>query len=743
MRAFVKSDTVSSLITGSILVVNMAEDEKYNLSPSKDTYRSLQSDVSPISAIKELVDNVIDNRKRVGQVDDDTTIDILFGFDEGIFRIEDDSGGIEDGNIEKIFALGETSVESVTRPIGAYGMGAKKAIVRLGSEATIKSRTQNTPVGYGFSVGEEWLNTPNDWEVSREEFSGVSAGTTVIEVSGLRIDFTVDSHSGGSDEEPSMYNNPDEFIRELKQELSETYEQFLIGNSTSGEGEIKIVVNGKEVEEPDLPDWSYTPYDGFHPRHFSGVELDVPSRDIPVYMDLTAGLLKSGGQEDAGTDIYIQDRKIISKDTEEAGGWGEYLPNYQPALGRARFQIRLYTPGRTDTLPWDTQKSNIDPYDPVMRAAFNFLNRAGGKFARARYEPLRGKFTEPYGSSDEHSVSDSPEEYDYSNRDNVSHSKGHTPDDDYPQAKEVNELVDRHLMYGVFAPHLVKEELRPGYKARFNDQSDSEYAYWEIPETRRNLTEPELHAWLEEVNNLVDGDSEARRRTEFDKEPSWWSQYYRKQLSERVDSLSSLASTRDPPNIGTVVNDRKETEDLPKPVLEHATADDIGEGSSEEETQTDAEAKTPEAEETKETDPVKDEGEKQANIGDDSVEDGKTEDSLNTEGEDDSTLNTDDDSGDESQEDRTEQSVEKIDQEETLDDEEGQVDGQLDLGGTDKPRNVLKSDSDRELIIMTPSEDTYNLLCEQLDLPIDASPHEVGEELLRALVSLLSDATED
>lgn len=129
-----------------------SEEEYYDLSPDKRTLRSLRSDVTPITAVEELVDNVLDNWRRVCPLQDDITIDIDFDFENDVFRIEDDSGGLNEEKVKKIFALGGSTKEEIPNSIGSYGMGAKKAILRLGHRAVIKSRALNADTAYGFVI---------------------------------------------------------------------------------------------------------------------------------------------------------------------------------------------------------------------------------------------------------------------------------------------------------------------------------------------------------------------------------------------------------------------------------------------------------------------------------------------------------------------------------------------------------------------------------------------------------------
>ncbi|UHH25669.1 hypothetical protein [Halobacterium noricense] len=428
-------------------------------------------------------------------------------------------------------------------------------------------------------------------------------------------------------------------------------------------------------------------------------------------MDLTTGLLSSGGQEDAGTDIYIQNRKIVSRSTEEDGGWGtEFLPNYQPGLGRTRFQIRLYTDGETDSLPWDTQKSNIDPYHPIMREAFNWVKRAGEKFT-ITYERFPGKFTEPYVDSNSHSLEREP--YDYSRRKHVSHQKGHTPDEEVPQSTEVDDAVQAHISeYSVYAPSLVKEELRPGYEAQYDYHSDQ--ISWEVPEEKvSELEEATLYGWLEEIDKVARNDASNAQRIEFGEEEPWWVPYYDQQLSQYSDA-GSFESSREEPQIEEKVEERRSTDSLPEAILSELTRSTVEESDGEESTSGSSS------------------GGAEDESGDKSTKSEGTEnqDSKTEEEQDDEEL--EEEEGDDDEELEEEKKDQNGDSGDTTE-ESGQ-------GRTESRSGTRKADEDTELIIIEAEEETYELLCDELDVSEDAPPEKVGNELLLEFIDLLQTA---
>ncbi|WP_082256432.1 ATP-binding protein [Haloferax sp. ATB1] len=92
----------------------------------------MRADVNPRSAIKELVDNAIDNWRRLENENGELLVEIEHlsadesetGQEELVIR--DNSGGLEEENLKMFFALGESAKESTESSIGAFGIGCKR-----------------------------------------------------------------------------------------------------------------------------------------------------------------------------------------------------------------------------------------------------------------------------------------------------------------------------------------------------------------------------------------------------------------------------------------------------------------------------------------------------------------------------------------------------------------------------------------------------------------------------------------
>lgn len=513
----------------------MSAEDNYNLRPSKRTLRSLKSDVTPIAAVKELVDNVIDNWRRLDNEGTDVTINIEIDFDNETFRISDDSGGLSEENVKLIFALGDTIKEEIDFPIGTYGMGAKKAILRLGSNAEIKSRSNDEDNGYGFKITEEWLQD-DSWTVEKLVYDDFPKGTTVIDIDDLNIELADEENDSGELQESSGFKSPGAFIEDLKSELAITYDKFLSEGAGPENSQLTIKVNGEPIDPPNGIEWSYTPYDDFHPRHYQEYEIDpedLPDRDEPVKVDVIAGLMPEGDTDKSGTDVLIQNRRILTANKGMMGGWGTHLKNHNDNIARTKLQLNIYTENNTEDLPWDTQKGRIELNNNITEESFNFLKRAGKAYAAARYDRFPTPFSEPYDGENEIVNRSGPEKLDYSTNTNVVDK----PDSNFSQASQIVKVSKYHKNFRVYAPHLISELYRPAYKEQMDSveedlRDESGMSLWEIPESAQDLPERELHLWLDTIKDIAEIHAMEGKQISFEDQNPWWDTYYIKIVDE-------------------------------------------------------------------------------------------------------------------------------------------------------------------------------------------------------------------
>lgn len=532
----------------------------YDLSPSKDVYRSMQSDVTPITAIKELVDNSIDNWKRVKDCEEPLEIEIEFDESEDKLIVRDNGGGIEEEKVPVLFSIGRSTKDQIDTPIGAYGMGGKKAIVKLGTAANIKSRHLNADHGYGFFVDDNWLDRSGDWDVEKIEHDDLNPGVTVIEIQGLKDDLN-------------------EYKDELLNELKDTYELFL-------SDDLSILYQGDEIKPPEPIEWSFPPFDGLHPRRYENIKIEKDDLEYPVFLHITVGLLVSGSSEHAGTDVFCQNRKVLSAEKGEKGGFGSgdnRIGNWGTHQIRLKARVEFEIAGEADRLPWDTQKSDVDIYNPIFSEAFNrWVSRIVKPYWQAGYREVPSTFLSPYDKDNKHSVNSGQiPSLNYQGRVNVTDK----PDTNFSAIEEMNDIIEDHLELRVHCAKPINSAKRPAYDKRFqwyvdnDDELDSEEIV-KLRECPNDLSVDELSNQLSNVEDRVE--EHIQKEVKFDDLDIWWFPFYRKRLEEaysgEVDDLTPV----DSPTISSSDNDEsgKSGEDKKESETEEESKDEDSETSN-------------------------------------------------------------------------------------------------------------------------------------------------------------------
>lgn len=437
------------------------------LLPTKDTLTALKSDVNLESACLELCDNAIDAWKQATDRDDSLTINIFVDRDGESTRlvIRDNAGGVPSEDAALLFGLGHTAKESIPGSIGTYGVGAKKGLVNLGIPFRISSRTTDAETGWTYRITEDWFEDDHDWSIPIDQTSKIEPGVTEIQIEDLNYDWNA---------------NKAELLRER---LGEAYNLFLsdeLQEIHETNYDLTITVDGTEVEPQGVPDWSFSPFDGVHPRRFEHIEIDTPEMDEPVILNITVGLLTQKDSQSAGTDIYCQKRKVASCLRDEQGGYGtgkNKLGNFSARHERLKVIIELETTGDGQQLPWDTQKSSIDPHNSIMRGTgdtrgvYNWVRRTVQDYYQLDADKIPTAFVEPFDAGNEFAVNGGrPTKLDYSDRTRV--STNHRPNTDLPDVSEVQTKAAAHALLQISGTESLEPWQVPAYERQLMQESD-------------------------------------------------------------------------------------------------------------------------------------------------------------------------------------------------------------------------------------------------------------------------------
>lgn len=436
------------------------------LTPTKDTLTALKSDVNLKSACLELCDNALDAWKRTSNRRDSMSIDIFVQEEDTTTSliIRDNAGGVPKEDAAMLFGLGHTAKAHIPGSIGTYGVGAKKSLVNLGVPFRISSRTDDAEVGWTYRISESWFEDDKDWSVPVAERPDIEPGVTEIRIEDLNYEWTVDTAAL------------------LRERLGEAYNLFLCDelkqiNETNYD--LSIQVDGELVEPEGVPDWSFSPFDGIHPRQFRNIEISTPEMNSTVTVDITVGLLTKKNSQNAGTDIYCQKRKVASALRNEQGGFGtgtDHLGNFSSRHERLKVIIELETTGDGQRLPWDTQKSSIDTHNPIMRGTsasrgvYNWVRRTVQGYYDLDADKIPTAFVAPFDGDSEFAFNDGrPVQVDYSDRKRV--VSNHRPDTDLPQISAIKQTATAHAKLQIDGRSTLDPREVPAYEAQLSQES--------------------------------------------------------------------------------------------------------------------------------------------------------------------------------------------------------------------------------------------------------------------------------
>src|SRR3989344_2999791 len=148
-----------------------------NASPSKSFFiRTLTKDIGLIGAILDLIDNSIDSYIE-NSFRDRGKISLNYSKDK--FVLEDNCGGIKKDKVyDHVFRFGKPS-ENRGKTIGTYGIGLKRAILKIGNNILIEA--DDGTEKYSILIDEKWLNEETNWDLNfkTQEEESVSPSTRI------------------------------------------------------------------------------------------------------------------------------------------------------------------------------------------------------------------------------------------------------------------------------------------------------------------------------------------------------------------------------------------------------------------------------------------------------------------------------------------------------------------------------------------------------------------------------------
>jgi len=342
--------------------------EPVDASPVKSFFvYMLTRDIRLEDAILDLLDNCVDGILRTGTgksaKDKKTPYKGFWAhikFDRNNFEISDNCGGIPWSLHKYAFTMGREAdpgrPQDAAGTVGAYGIGMKRAIFKMGKQCSISTR--NGDDAYDVEISPEWIETKGDWllPVEPSKTPPKYKGTTIV-VGTL--------HASIAD----RFGTDREALQNTLQQTVETHYAAIIDKG------LEIKINGvlmkarpvKLLFAPAKPKSTKTPKAirpfMFRSKTENGVEVFLTvgfTRPIPDPDDSESEQTqKRYAAEDAGWTIICNDRAVVYCDRTELTGWGEAgVPRYHNQFiaisGIVEFK------GDSSKLPTTTTKRDVD-----------------------------------------------------------------------------------------------------------------------------------------------------------------------------------------------------------------------------------------------------------------------------------------------------------------------------------------------------------------------------------------------
>jgi hypothetical protein len=353
-------------------------------SPTKDFFvRMLTRDIELQDALLDLLDNCVDGIVRSGKAKagdsapyDGFRATLTMAADH--FVIEDNCGGIPLEVAKKYaFAMGRPPAAGAGQAgatVGMYGIGMKRAIFKLGTEALVESRHDT---GFVVAFTPEWM-VDDTWD----ELPMYPLAQDKLTAKGTRIEIYQ-----LNDEVKSSFQDST-WIDDFRRTVARHYSLIIAKGFSVTVGspqEIKDHVAPIAAEEFKLlQNASKSPNDiRIAPYVYAGKLGDV---DVGIYAGLYRRLLSEeeaeqeeetrGTSDDAGWTVACNDRVVIWKDKSRLTGWGEAtVPNYHGQF-IAITGIVLLRCNDPKKLPLTTTKRGIDAASHVYSEAKDLMRDA-------------------------------------------------------------------------------------------------------------------------------------------------------------------------------------------------------------------------------------------------------------------------------------------------------------------------------------------------------------------------------
>ena len=284
-------------------------------------------DVTIKAAIFDLIDNSIEAAIINGGVRGHI-ISIITSNDE--FKIFDDCGGFEPDKIKDIFKIGYRNGSS------GFGIGMKRAIIKLGNIANITSLNANKSFNIYFDIN----NCKNaEWDLKVNEIKREPENSFGLEISILQLNSEVKKYFKRGE------------CNELGQAISRRYRSF-INNG------LIIKLNGNTVPKYKIKEEA----DKISPIYKINENVEV---QIKLYSKISS-------TEESGWDVFINNKCVCERNKSNEIQWNRIKK--QSGYSYKRFVGEVLITGiNVRELPVTSTKDRIDFDSDIMREVIRYM----------------------------------------------------------------------------------------------------------------------------------------------------------------------------------------------------------------------------------------------------------------------------------------------------------------------------------------------------------------------------------
>jgi hypothetical protein len=332
--------------------------ETVNAQPTKRLVAYvLTKDVRLEDAILDLIDNSIDGARRQ-KGNRLTGREVRVALSKQEFEIQDNCGGIPyELARDYAFRFGRPedyiALDGPADMIGNFGVGMKRALLKMGRDIRVISRTATRYFEINIDV-EAWM-AQQEWTF---EFSNVRDEVAPPDKIGTWI--TVKNLYPGVAEQFGL--------RQFAVNLMTAIEQKQAIPMLDG---FSVLVNGKSLNGAHMTLEQSAEIAPFHQL----VTLANPLGE-QVQLKVYAGIAEPDNDR-AGWYVVCNGRTVLRADQSGLTGWGNKLdgdriPSYHHQFARFRGYV-LFHSDKPDNLPWNTAKSGVDVEHPFYRRALQLM----------------------------------------------------------------------------------------------------------------------------------------------------------------------------------------------------------------------------------------------------------------------------------------------------------------------------------------------------------------------------------